>query len=447
MTKNIINRLRQGFTMVEILIVMAIISSVTATGVMVMDPKTIIDKAQDRRRDSDMAKISVKLEEYFNDKGCYPTEVPFGDSWMLGTMNYMEVPQDPAYPQHTYYYISGDECPRWYTMFYRNLTANTTEPSCILPTDCQPANYHSLWGCKISGSLNCETVAAMVLPDEPTPTPNFISTLINSLSGSTAAPTSIPATTPTSVSTLAPTSISTLAPTSGGTLPMPTSTIVQIPGAPEKVSLVGKDGTWCYESYRGRLDTPNNEYCQDIYGIHPNSCTGVGSNKINICTGTSLWPVIGFNNVHCSYFTVSCLAGQSCDPEHSRCVPNSEMGSYPTATPGPSFPRTADFIGSDGSWCNDSDDGTYLSTDQYCEDGTKKYYDTCEGQTATENYCSGTWNGSSWSNLHCQKGGYVCPANMYCKIGTCAQITPTKTPAPIPTAIPTSIGSTGVGHT
>ncbi|MFA6250764.1 MAG: prepilin-type N-terminal cleavage/methylation domain-containing protein [Candidatus Shapirobacteria bacterium] len=66
---------QKGFTLVEILIVFAIIAIVIAAMVMGLNPYGILNRGKDARRKKDLNRIRVAFEEYFNDKGCYPPQL------------------------------------------------------------------------------------------------------------------------------------------------------------------------------------------------------------------------------------------------------------------------------------------------------------------------------------------------------------------------------------
>ena len=74
MIKKIKNEL-MGFTLVEILIVMAIlvIMAVAMTGA--LDPLALINRGGDAKRKKDIRRIKIAMEEYMTDKGTLPTEL------------------------------------------------------------------------------------------------------------------------------------------------------------------------------------------------------------------------------------------------------------------------------------------------------------------------------------------------------------------------------------
>lgn len=61
-----------GFTLVEVMVVMAILAVMVVILIGILNPISLIGKANDSRRKSDLNKIRTAFEEYFNDKGEYP---------------------------------------------------------------------------------------------------------------------------------------------------------------------------------------------------------------------------------------------------------------------------------------------------------------------------------------------------------------------------------------
>lgn len=128
----------------------------------------------------------------------------------------------------------------------------------------------------------------------------------------------------------------------------------------------------------------------------------------------------------------------------------------PTVTPAPSsggVPGNASLVGSDGTWCSDplngKDGNTRMHQVYSCQDQNGTHSSYCEGGTNRSWYCTGSWNGSSWSGVKCEAGGYTCSGSWgnACEGGICVfssgGSTPTSTPAPTqipPTPTPGNVG-------
>lgn len=67
------NKKSVGFSLVEILIVMAILVFLTLGLIMILNPILLVNKAGDSDRKSDLNKLRTVFEEYLNDKGSYPS--------------------------------------------------------------------------------------------------------------------------------------------------------------------------------------------------------------------------------------------------------------------------------------------------------------------------------------------------------------------------------------
>ncbi len=112
---------KTGFTLVELLIVMVILTFLVVGLLMTLNPIFQVDKANDARRKKDLAKIKVAFEEYYNDKGCYPTGAlltdlksnsncgtdvfsPWISKWLC----------DPTRKTAYYLFTEDEACPSWF---------------------------------------------------------------------------------------------------------------------------------------------------------------------------------------------------------------------------------------------------------------------------------------------------------------------------------------------
>lgn len=84
------NRPSSGLTLVELLVVVAVLGVLSGLVIAVLDPAHFRNKAQDSRRVSDLANIQTTLELSFADNNTYPGTLPAGS------------PTDPDGGSYTY---------------------------------------------------------------------------------------------------------------------------------------------------------------------------------------------------------------------------------------------------------------------------------------------------------------------------------------------------------
>jgi len=66
---------KNGFTLTELLIVMAITGILSIAIAGILNPTVLVNKGKDSQRKKDLNRIKIAFEEYFNDKGYYPQDV------------------------------------------------------------------------------------------------------------------------------------------------------------------------------------------------------------------------------------------------------------------------------------------------------------------------------------------------------------------------------------
>ena len=108
-------RKSNGFTLVELLVVIGIIGILVAAALLVLNPIAQFQKANDAKRKGDLAQIQRALEIYYHDLGKYPQSssdykiiynantASWGSNLFMPYMN--SLPQDPT-PGRTYVYFS-----------------------------------------------------------------------------------------------------------------------------------------------------------------------------------------------------------------------------------------------------------------------------------------------------------------------------------------------------
>lgn len=108
---------KNGFTIIELLIVIALIAIFTVGTLTILNPLEQLKKGNDARRKSDLAQIQKAMEAFYNDTGRYPTatinyriqdlngnEINWGSSW-APYMNLL--PSDPGKTNYIYYSQNG----------------------------------------------------------------------------------------------------------------------------------------------------------------------------------------------------------------------------------------------------------------------------------------------------------------------------------------------------
>lgn len=133
--------LRRGFTLVELLIVVAVIGVLAGGIISMINPVAQFQKAQDSKRKSDLSQIEKALETFYQDNGKYPdavdnkikrldgTTADWGEQWLpyIGTL-----PKDPSSPSKNYvYYSSGGQT--YY--LYASLDRGASDPQACTGTN------------------------------------------------------------------------------------------------------------------------------------------------------------------------------------------------------------------------------------------------------------------------------------------------------------------------
>jgi len=125
-----------GFTLVELLVVIAVIGVLMGIAVVSLNPAGLHNRAQDSRRLADLATIQSAMELYFADHNGYPADLLDPD---LPTL-----PEDPDGGSYDYCVDSTD------FMEYQICAGTETTPR---PNDCQDP-----------GTLGCTEICCLTNP-------------------------------------------------------------------------------------------------------------------------------------------------------------------------------------------------------------------------------------------------------------------------------------------
>lgn len=74
---------RSGLTLIELIVVLAIIGLLALIGFAMFSPQVQLGKARDAKRKADLQKLSNVLGDYYNDFQCYPSTLNCGASLSL----------------------------------------------------------------------------------------------------------------------------------------------------------------------------------------------------------------------------------------------------------------------------------------------------------------------------------------------------------------------------
>ena len=226
-------KMKKAFTLMELLIVIVLLVILATALLVSLNPFGQINKSQDSKRKSELSSLVKVLEDWYNDKNCYPKAqdicydtVDSNNSCHVcgpepqspSFSPYLSsLPCDPRQPSKKYLYqTDGSSCPGWYIM-YTSLS-NSSDPV-ISEVGCQngcgpPDNINYNYFLSSSNIILEEGIGPTTNPPNPTATsvPNPTSTP-NPLT---------PTATPSISSTPTPT------PTPTGIAPSPTPTIVYV---------------------------------------------------------------------------------------------------------------------------------------------------------------------------------------------------------------------------
>lgn len=145
--------MRKGFTLIELIIVVAVLSIMSAGALAIIDPTAQFQKANDVRRKSDLGQIQRALEVYYGDNGKYPPFYAASDyrvkgldgnvvNWGSSWRPYMDVlPKDPK-SNKKYVYFSGVDGQSYF--LYASLDRGTDPAVCNSGAACASLSLNGI---------------------------------------------------------------------------------------------------------------------------------------------------------------------------------------------------------------------------------------------------------------------------------------------------------------
>lgn len=82
---------KRGFTLIEVIIVVVFLAMLAVIVLLTLNPVKQMNKSRDARRKADLQKLKNPLEDYYNDRKCYPSSLNQLVPDYIGV-----VPTDPA---------------------------------------------------------------------------------------------------------------------------------------------------------------------------------------------------------------------------------------------------------------------------------------------------------------------------------------------------------------
>ncbi len=160
----------RGFTLIELVISIAVLSILTGLVLAILDPFSQFQKANDAKRKEDLVQVQRAMEQYYQDFGQYPKNsgpliVDFKGnllSWGSSWQPYINVlPKDPK-PSNTYvYYVSADHQSYW---LYASLERNSDPQACNKGSACASLSKNNLSNNACGGICNFAVSSPNVSP-------------------------------------------------------------------------------------------------------------------------------------------------------------------------------------------------------------------------------------------------------------------------------------------
>jgi len=148
--------LKKGVTLIELMVVMLILAILMVAMTAALNPANLINKGKDATRKKDLKRIKVAFEEYYNDKGCFPTQELIDDlnSQDCGKAKLYQLDPWPCEPGGGRYRVLTErpngptvDCPDWFAALTR---LQATSDKDIIKVEGKKYNY-----CVASTNIEC----------------------------------------------------------------------------------------------------------------------------------------------------------------------------------------------------------------------------------------------------------------------------------------------------
>lgn len=113
-------KMKKGFTLIEMTMVVIILIVLVGILLATFNPIKQLNKGHDATRKKDLKRIGIAFEEYYNDKGCYPSQAMI-DALSCGSHDFYSLNPWPCDPRGGRYNVLVDDsqCPGWFTVTTR----------------------------------------------------------------------------------------------------------------------------------------------------------------------------------------------------------------------------------------------------------------------------------------------------------------------------------------
>jgi len=171
--------LKKGVTLIELMVVMLILAILMVAMTAALNPANLINKGKDATRKKDLKRIKIAFEEYYNDKGCFPSQAMIDElnSAPCGSTGLYQLNPWPCEPGGGHYRILTEppisNCPDWFAAL---TTLRATSDKDMIKVEGKKYNY-----CVSSTNVACMdynededvmgTSSMEPTPEPATPTP------------------------------------------------------------------------------------------------------------------------------------------------------------------------------------------------------------------------------------------------------------------------------------